>query len=132
MVSVYEPIPIGSRRERNSTEDFAKARRANGRETLSGGKAGRRQIVGDHHQLVRISALVAVSADGRGDGPDRRGAIAIDATDDVTQAIGGGRPLSGPPVELFRQSDGTKFIGFWEAMVRVELNADPSLLDAAR
>jgi L-ribulose-5-phosphate 4-epimerase len=48
------------------------------------------------------------------------------------EAIGGGHPLTGPPAELFRRSDGTRFIGFWEAMVRVELSADPSLLDAGR
>jgi hypothetical protein len=29
-------------------------------------------------------------------------------------------------------SDGTSFKGFWEAMVRQELNADPSLLDDRR
>jgi hypothetical protein len=34
--------------------------------------------------------------------------------------------------EVFRQSDGNKFIGFWEAMVRVELEADPTLLSADR
>jgi L-ribulose-5-phosphate 4-epimerase len=31
-------------------------------------------------------------------------------------------------VDRMKQSDGTSFKGFWEAMVRQELNADPSLL----
>jgi ribulose-5-phosphate 4-epimerase/fuculose-1-phosphate aldolase len=48
------------------------------------------------------------------------------------EALGGGKPLKGPVAEVFRQSDGNKFIGFWEAMVRVELEADPTLLSADR
>ncbi|MEB4209761.1 class II aldolase/adducin family protein [Mycobacterium sp. 94-17] len=32
--------------------------------------------------------------------------------------------------EMFRNSDGNGFLGFWEAMVRAELRADPTLLDA--
>ena len=32
-------------------------------------------------------------------------------------------------VEAMKRSDGEGFIGFWEAMVREELRADPSLLD---
>ena len=31
-------------------------------------------------------------------------------------------------VDRMKQSDGTTFVGFWEAMVRQELNADPTLL----
>ncbi|MEQ8841847.1 MAG: class II aldolase/adducin family protein [Acidimicrobiales bacterium] len=31
--------------------------------------------------------------------------------------------------DMFRQSDGDRFIGFWEAAVRAELRADPTLLD---
>lgn len=33
--------------------------------------------------------------------------------------------------ERFRRSDGDNFIGFWEAMVRAELRADPTLLEVA-
>jgi L-ribulose-5-phosphate 4-epimerase len=44
------------------------------------------------------------------------------------EAIGGGKPLTGPVADQFRQSDGTKFIGFWESSVRAELEADPTLL----
>ena len=47
-----------------------------------------------------------------------------------------GRPrFNGPTkahlefVEAMKRSDGEGFIGFWEAMVREELRADPSLLD---
>jgi L-ribulose-5-phosphate 4-epimerase len=39
-------------------------------------------------------------------------------------------PLPQPWIEGMRRSDGTGFIGFWEAMVRQELRADPQLLDA--
>ena len=46
------------------------------------------------------------------------------------EAIGGGSPLTGPGAEMFRRSDGTRFIGFWEAAARAELEADPTLLDA--
>jgi ribulose-5-phosphate 4-epimerase/fuculose-1-phosphate aldolase len=48
------------------------------------------------------------------------------------EALGGGTPLTGPVAEVFRQSDGNRFIGFWESMVRAELVADPTLLDSAR
>ena len=48
------------------------------------------------------------------------------------KALGGGSPLKGPVAEVFAKGDGNKFLGFWEAMVRVELAADPSLLDPAR
>jgi hypothetical protein len=30
---------------------------------------------------------------------------------------------------MFAKSDGDRFIGFWEAAVRTELRADPTLLD---
>ena len=45
------------------------------------------------------------------------------------EALGGGRELPEPARSLLRKSDGTRFIGFWEAMARLELAADPSLLD---
>ncbi|HEV8296606.1 MAG TPA: class II aldolase/adducin family protein [Acidimicrobiales bacterium] len=38
-------------------------------------------------------------------------------------------PLPASYVDRMRQSKGDNFIGFWEAMVRQELRADPSLLD---
>jgi ribulose-5-phosphate 4-epimerase/fuculose-1-phosphate aldolase len=44
----------------------------------------------------------------------------------------GGRTESAVPewwLERGRQSDGNGFIGFWEAMARLELRADPSILD---
>jgi ribulose-5-phosphate 4-epimerase/fuculose-1-phosphate aldolase len=47
------------------------------------------------------------------------------------EALGGGTPLSGPPAEMFLKSDGEGFIGFWEAMVRRELAADPTLVSGA-
>ncbi len=44
-----------------------------------------------------------------------------------------GRPLDSPVpdswLDLMNRSDGNGFIGFWEAMVRQELRADPTLLD---
>jgi ribulose-5-phosphate 4-epimerase/fuculose-1-phosphate aldolase len=46
------------------------------------------------------------------------------------EALGGGRPLPEPAASFFRRSDGEGFIGFWEAMARRELAADPTLLDA--
>lgn len=48
------------------------------------------------------------------------------------EALGGGTPLVGAVAELFAKSDGNGFIGFWEAMVRAELAADPTLLTSAR
>lgn len=45
------------------------------------------------------------------------------------QAAGGGRELPDPARSFFAASDGEGFIGFWEAMARRELRADPSLLD---
>ncbi len=37
--------------------------------------------------------------------------------------------LAGPVLDFFRGSDANGFIGFWEAAVRTELRADPTLLD---
>lgn len=37
-------------------------------------------------------------------------------------------PLPGFFVDAMKQSDGQGFLGFWEAMVRAELRADPTLL----
>jgi L-ribulose-5-phosphate 4-epimerase len=39
-------------------------------------------------------------------------------------------PLPASWLDRQRQSDGEGFIGFWEAMVRAELRAEPTLLDA--
>ena len=43
-----------------------------------------------------------------------------------------GRPLQTPVpdwwIQRMNQGDGNGFIGFWEAMVRYELRADPTLL----
>jgi ribulose-5-phosphate 4-epimerase/fuculose-1-phosphate aldolase len=45
------------------------------------------------------------------------------------EAVGTGRELPEPARSFFRASDGEGFIGFFEAMVRRELRADPTLLD---
>jgi hypothetical protein len=45
------------------------------------------------------------------------------------EALGGGRELPEPARSAMRASDGTRFVGFWEAMARQELLADPTLLD---
>ncbi|MEI6701847.1 MAG: class II aldolase/adducin family protein [Actinomycetota bacterium] len=44
------------------------------------------------------------------------------------EALGGGHPLSGPPIAIFEQSDGNGFLGFMEAAFRAELRADPEPL----
>ncbi len=48
------------------------------------------------------------------------------------RAAGGSKesPLPDWYVERSRLSDGNRFLGFWEAMVRAELRADPTLLEA--
>jgi ribulose-5-phosphate 4-epimerase/fuculose-1-phosphate aldolase len=48
------------------------------------------------------------------------------------EAIGGGRELPEPVRSFVARSDGEGFIGFWEAMVRRELDADPGLLSGRR
>ena len=45
------------------------------------------------------------------------------------EALGGGQPMPESVMAQRVKSDGTKFIGFWEAMVRAELRRDPTLLD---
>jgi L-ribulose-5-phosphate 4-epimerase len=45
------------------------------------------------------------------------------------EVAGKGRELPEPARSFFRRSDGEGFVGFWEAMARRELRADPSLLD---
>ena len=44
------------------------------------------------------------------------------------EAAGGGRELPEPARSFFRGSDGEGFLGFFEAMARRELRADPTLL----
>jgi ribulose-5-phosphate 4-epimerase/fuculose-1-phosphate aldolase len=44
-------------------------------------------------------------------------------------AVGGSNELVAPVRERFAQNDGNGFVGFWEAAVRQELAADPTLLD---
>src|SRR6185312_9737380 len=50
------------------------------------------QVVADRYQPVRIGAGVAVAAHRGCHGPERDFAVTIDATGDVAQAVGGGRP----------------------------------------
>jgi L-ribulose-5-phosphate 4-epimerase len=45
------------------------------------------------------------------------------------EVLGGGRQLPDPARSFFRASDGEGFAGFFEAMARRELRADPTLLD---
>ena len=79
------------RRERHAAEHLAGAGGTDGLERLAAGR-GRRQPIGDRHELVRVGALVAAAAHRRGDRPDRRGAVAVDAARDVAQAVGRRRP----------------------------------------
>ena len=79
-------------RERDAAQHLGKARRSQRAEALARRKGGGRHVVGDRHQLVGVGALVAVSADRRGDAPDGDGAVAVEAAGDVAQAVGGGRP----------------------------------------
>jgi L-ribulose-5-phosphate 4-epimerase len=44
------------------------------------------------------------------------------------EALGGGRELPEPARSFMQGSDGTRFVGFWEAMARRELAADPTLV----
>jgi L-ribulose-5-phosphate 4-epimerase len=46
----------------------------------------------------------------------------------LVETAGGGRPVVPEVEERMLQQDGNRFIGFWEAMVRQELHADPTLL----
>ena len=46
------------------------------------------------------------------------------------EAVGGGRPLPAQFADRMQKSDGNGFLGFWEAMVRLELARDPTLLSA--
>ena len=45
------------------------------------------------------------------------------------ESLGEGRPLPDPARSFFRSSDGEGFIGFFEAMARLELRADPHCLE---
>ncbi|MDQ3146184.1 MAG: class II aldolase/adducin family protein [Actinomycetota bacterium] len=45
-----------------------------------------------------------------------------------TEVLGGGTELPEPIRVAMAASDGTRFVGFWEAMARQELLADPTLL----
>ena len=54
------------------------------------GRAGVGEAIVDDDEAVGIRACVAVAADSGGDGPDRGGAITVDAAFDIAQAIGCG------------------------------------------
>lgn len=45
------------------------------------------------------------------------------------EALWGGKELPASIQERMSRSDGNRFVGFWEAAVRRELRADPTLLD---
>src|ERR1700729_364499 len=71
-----------SRRERDAAQHFAAGGRPYRAEALRGWGRGGSQLIGDHHQLVRVCTLVAVAADRRGDRPDRCCPVGVDATVD--------------------------------------------------
>lgn len=48
----------------------------------------------------------------------------------LAEALGGGHPLAPAMADRMLQSDGSGFVGFWEAMARAVLRDDPSLLDS--
>jgi L-fuculose-phosphate aldolase len=45
------------------------------------------------------------------------------------EALWGGKELANDVQEKMLRSNGTGFLGFWEAAARAELRRDPSLLD---
>src|SRR5580700_9032687 len=92
VVATLAAMGIGARRERDAAQNLGEARGFYRLESLACGKARRREIVGDGDQLVRIGALIAAAADRRRDGPDRGGAVLVDAAGKVAQAVGGRRP----------------------------------------
>src|ERR1017187_1167699 len=80
-----------SRRERHAAQHLSEPGGPFRRKTLRT-RRGRCQLVGDGDQLVGVGALVAIAADGRGDGPDPNRAVGVDPAGDVPQAIGGRGP----------------------------------------
>ncbi len=78
-------------------------------------RAAHQRAVALEHRS-RLAWRVAAASTGVGDG----------AGDGVASA------LPEPIQRRMRQSDGTRFIGFWEAAVRGELIADPTLLGPPR
>src|SRR6266403_6206418 len=78
----------GSGRKRNATQHLSKPGTADGREAFVGGKGSDAQTIRDRHQLIWVSALIAVAANGGCYAPDRHGAVAINASGDVAQTIG--------------------------------------------
>ncbi len=83
-----------SRSQGNTAQDLSVTSGLQRCEALSSRRirAAGAQIVRDRDQLVWIGALVAVSADGGGDGVDGRGSIAIHDARDVAEAVVGRLP----------------------------------------
>src|SRR5437879_3635882 len=78
----------GSGCPRNATQDLCKLGAAYGREAFVGGKGGGAQIIRDRHEPIRVSALIAVAANGGSYAPDRHGSVAIGASVDVAETVG--------------------------------------------
>src|SRR5271165_1294846 len=85
--------PVRSyRSEGNSPQNLEVVRAVKDGEFLVRWQGSSADLIGDDHQPVRVCTLVAVTAYGRGNGVDRRRAVAVDDAGDVTQAIGARRP----------------------------------------
>src|ERR1700723_4531152 len=65
-------IEVGSGRERNAAQDFSEASLAKREESFMRGDGGVRVLNGVEHrdELIGVCALIAVSANRRGDRPD--------------------------------------------------------------
>ena len=97
----------GSRGERDSAQHLSKAGLAEGVELLLSGHSGIGviQCVLDHHQAIRVRALVAASANRRSDGPEG------DITPRI-EAAGSGEDITVPSVQNVQCSESG---GAWTA-----------------
>lgn len=92
--SIPTSIAARTRAERHTTQDFAESSGPHGHERfeLGDGWILVAQHVRHRHELVRIGALIAITADRGRDPPNRDGAIAVHPPRDVAQTVGERRP----------------------------------------
>ena len=78
--------------ERDATQHFAEPGGLGGGELLRRGWRCRAETISDRHELVRVPALIATPAHGRGDAPNRCRTVKVDPADDIADTVGGWGP----------------------------------------
>src|SRR5262249_46678889 len=89
LLVVITAARLRARRERHTAQHLSVLCRTKDLEGLEGGQRLGVQTISDHHELVRICALIAARADRRGNGPDGDGTVLVSPARQIAQTVGG-------------------------------------------